>query len=418
MPSQILMYSNGGGFANLTNAAAGFTGTAGSGGISSVEPPLQTEVPLAGSISSLYVRVLTNDSAVDQSVAVRINASSQAALTATVTAGQTGVFTATGSVNVAAGDLVSIGITSGAGAGGVIYSVFSIIYTSNTPETSIQVVTNRSGGAVTISSASSAFMGLTGALWNTPNAAPTSAAWILRTAADFTYLRTYVVLNTLTTAAGNAVALYVDGADTALSASITTAGAGSTGEFLNTATTVSVAAASSISFRFSNSNTGAGASSYQVQMVQVQRNSKWSNIGVTQVAGAGLAVSSRTATLFFPLGGGGTTGMTTEGNIQATARKNFQVQNMQVNIPVNGAGTTIALRQNSSNLITLALSSGQVGIFLDSTQMQTVASTDLLNWKMDCSTAGVTGGWTLAGVTAEMASIDTIPQRTLTGVGV
>ena len=417
MPSQILMYSNGGGFANLTNAAAGFAGTAGSGGIASVEPQLQTEVPLAGSISSLYVRVLTNDSAVDQSVAVRINASSQAALTATVTAGQTGVFTATGSVNVAAGDLVSIGITSGAGAGGVIYSVFSIIYTSNTPETSVQVVTNRSGGAVTVTSASSAFMGLTGAIWSTPNAAPTSAAWILRTAASFTYLRTYVIANTLTTA-GATVALYVDGADTALSAAITTAGAGSTGEFVNTATTVSVAAGSSISFRFSNPNTGNGASSYQAVMVQVQRNSKWSNIGVTQVAGAGLAITSRTATLFFPLGGGATTGMTTEGNIQATARKNFQVQNMQVNIPVNGAGTTIAFRQNSSNLITLVLSSGQVGIFLDSTQAKTVNSTDLVNWMMDCSTAGVTGGWTLAGVTAEMASVDTIPQRTLTGVGV
>lgn len=418
MPSQILMYSNGGGFTNLTNAAAAFAGTAGSGGLASVEPPLQTEVPLAGSVSSLYVRVLTNDSAVDQSVAVRINASSQAALTATVTAGQTGVFTATGSVNVAAGDLVSIGITSGAGAGGVIYSVFSIIYTSNTPETSIQVVVNRSGGAVTIASNSSAFAGLTGALWNTPNAAPTSAAWILRTAASFTYLRTYVFLNTLTTAAGNAVALYVDGADTALSASITTAGAGSTGEFLNTATTVSVAAASSISFRFSNSNTGAGASSYQVQMVQVQRNSKWSNIGVTQVAGAGISVTTRVVSLYFPIGGGATTGQSTEGTVQALARKNFQVQNLQANVTANGAGTTIAFRQNSSNLITLVLAAGQVGIVLDSTQMQTVASTDLINWMADYNTAGGTGILTISGITAEMASIDTIPQRTLTGVGV
>lgn len=414
MPSQILMASNGGGFTAITNPAAAFLSVSGSNG--SAEAVVQVEVPQTGTVSALYVRVLANDSAVDQIVAVRIGGV-DTALTATVTAAGTGVFTGSATVAVTAGQLLSIQVTSGAGAGSVTYSIFSIIYTSNTPETSLQAVVNKAGGAVNVSSGSSAFSGLTGLIWVTPAAAPTSAAWILRTAADFTYLRTYITVNT-NTSAGATGALYVDGADTALSVAITTAGAGSTGEFVNTATTVSVAAGSSISFRFSNPNTGNGASSYSYSMIQVQRNSRWSNIGVNNITGAGLAITSQTNNLFFPLGGGGTTAQTTGGNVQVLARKNFQVQNMQVNLPVNGAGATFNLRVSAVNTISLVLSSGQVGIFLDSTQMQTVNSTDTLNWRMVCTTAGVTGGWTVAGITAEMASIDTIPQRTLVGVGV
>ena len=122
--------------------------------------------------------------------------------------------------------------------------------------------------------------------------------------------------------------------------------------------------------------------------------------------------------MFWPLGGQGTTANTSELQTQMTARGRFRTQNMQVNIPVNAGGTTVCLRINSSNAISLALASGTVGIVLDSTQGPTITSTDLLNWSIQQTAGAGGGGFTLSGITMEMASIDTIPIRTLVGAGI
>ena len=411
MPSQVLSVAHATGFTAVSNAANAFTCISGGGtGLTLPEAQVQFECPQAGTIGNLYVRVDANTSAVDQTVTIRKNgASGGVAVTVTAGVGST-TYTNANTFTVVAGDLISLNITSGAGAGSVTYTVFSVIYTINAPNLSVQVAHNRPGGAAIVQPNSSAYTPVFTAPMNSGETAVTSVAFLLRTAADFTYLRTYLSSNGASSA-GNTFALRVDGADSALSAALP---ATTTGEFLNTATTVTVNAGSSVSFRFANVNTNAGTS-YFYTLTQVQRNSPWSNIG----SNAGTAAfTSATRTMFWPLGGQGTTANTSELQTQMTARGRFRTQNMQVNIPVNAGGTTVCLRINSSNAISLALASGTVGIVLDSTQGPTITSTDLLNWSIQQTAGAGGGGFTLSGITMEMASIDTIPIRTLVGAGI
>ena len=410
MSSQLIMFSNGGAYGAVTNPAASFAGQT---ALVTSAPFVQFECPQAGTIHSLFVRVDANTSDVNQTVTIRKNGSGDANQVATITAGGTGVFVPAANTpfTVAVGDLIDIAITSGAGNNNVLYSIFSLIYTITAPNKTIQVVANKTGGALQMTSGTSNYTPLIGSLFSSGTSVQTNAGFVERETVEYTYLRTYSQTNAGTSAAW--VAISTDGADTALIATITAA---TTGEFLNTATTVSISSGSVVSFRGSNtSNTGAGTTVH-MSMVQVQRNTAWAYVGANN--GSSGVFTSATRTVFWPIAGFGTTGQTTEAITQVTARARFRTRNMQVNIPANAGGTTVCFRVNSSNAITLPLSSGQVGTFLDSTQGPSLVSTDLINFSIQCTTAGVTGGFTIAGMVIEMASIDTIPFRTLMGVGI
>lgn len=363
----------------------------------------------AGTVSKLYVRVISNGTSSNSTLTLRKNGS-DTALTVTITAGTNAVFEDTSnSVSVAAGDKLCWKSISG-GTGTLTFAIISAIYDSTTNCTARYVT---EGYGVATASATQ-FLPVCGNRSGTT----TSEANVentIKTAGSVKNAFVYVSANARTT--NTTITLRKNRADTSI---IFTYGNLETGIKEDTSNTVSFAADDELDWEITTS-TGTQTLTLQCAVCDYETttdNGVLTRGAVGSTADYSFVTGAGGLTWYYPLGAGTIESITTEADAQMKARETFDMTNLIAYTNSNSiAGNTIlCLRTNASDSsLTLTIGSSATGFFADTTHTVTLtAATDLINFKITTAITSGTLSLRQTGITTKLTGGPQNITRTMT----
>lgn len=230
----------------VLNAPSGIQWTSPFGTINGMQSNVEFTMPVAGTISNLYVNVGDNASTTDCTVTLNKNGSNTS-LAATITALTTGVFSdLTHSVSVNVGDTIQFEL--GASTVGFTQGTISCKFiSSNGSGSTVQQIAG--SGVQSNFNNTSAVQRFT--LYSDSGNISNEPYYVMPTSGTFSRLFVYVVSNAATNT--NTITLLVNGVATSL---VVSYGAGLTGVFSNLVDTVAVNTGDLIQFESSQSVTG------------------------------------------------------------------------------------------------------------------------------------------------------------------
>lgn len=350
-----------------------------------------------GVLSNLYINVITNDRG-GTTFRTR-KATANANISVSVTASTTGKFEDTSNTDaVTAGDDWHFSLAVGAGGTTFTIATVSILFAATT-NTVIKYGNPTDGTG--LSTASTTYpMGLAGVYSNT---VATEANIQLNTLVGGTLQKmgTYIVTNGRGT--NTLIRSRVNGANGNLLVTVT---ASTTGTFEDTSNSDTITAGDDINIALTT-GTGTGTILYNnIYVDYTTTNGQFHFIGMSRAGGT---INAAT-TYYSALQGSVNTG-TTEANPQMESNLAFTASKLQCYVSANTivGDSTLRLRVNTANgNQSVAITSLTTGLFSDSSNTDTIAATDLLNYS-------IAGG--AAGTSLTLHSISMLADSTVVAAG-
>ncbi len=365
-------------------------------GVSATEAQRQFRWRGAGTINRFGMWIISNGRGTDTSFFLRINGANTA-LTFTVPGGGTGYFEdAVNEVAIADGDLVSLGITSGSGAGSLVFDQHVMQFEADTG-TSVMYgcyANTALTGAVT------RYTGFTGKGGTATEAVVSGPA-----GADGTFSRlgVYVVSNSLASAT-TTLRFRKNGVN---GAQVVTIAAGATGLFEDVTNSDAVDAADLIGI--SIATVGGGGGSITIGLVTTRFVSSDGPFQIGTVMVDGNFPSSTVSSYFLCFGGQGA-GRASEAETQVDLPFRYVARGLSTRLSGNGSSVpvTVTVRKNGADTAIQATAPiATNGVFTDTADAVEFLSGDLIDFRVSPTTgdATVTVDWILL-------TLDSTPART------
>ena len=355
---------------------------------SATEANRQTKFKTAGTLSRLWVNILTNDHTASSTLRVR-KAAANGNLVCTVPSSSTGVFEdVTNSDSVAVDDLMNLQFVIGTGGTVFTCNVIRLHFTATTGHVTVfsNTSVNVSGNDVYTS-----IVGPTGGTTSENNNTTR-----IPFACTFRNIGMYVSANTRDAAV--TIRSRVNTADGAQSFSIPST---STGWFEDASNTDSIAAGDLINFK------GVTAGTTGTVTMQTKRSEILEPTGKkTLAASNGTDSQANNITNYMPISGDNTQ-IATEANEYVALGIKAKLSNLTINVTTNtvSATSTLNLRKNGANsTISVSITASTTGRFTDSTNVEKVSTTDTLNYQIITGATGSSLSWRVIGMQVQRAS--------------
>lgn len=379
---------------NTTNYAA-LGGNLGSKGTTETSEQITYRSP--GTLSSLYVLVVTNANTATSTFRTRKN-TANGNQSVSVGSTVTGVFEdLVNTDTVVAGDLLNYQGVTGATGSNLLVSQLGIIFTATTSTVKKMVCTNT--GVLSTASAT-LFSPLQGV--DSVSATEANNQYKSRVAGTVKNLQVHISANSRTTAT-----TFNSRKNTANGTLTVSVGSAATGFFEDTTHTDNIVATDLINYA-STTGTGAGTISFNNIAAEIT-TTNGSFVFLKGSSSIGLAAGATT----WQVVDGAVSNTTPESSAQNIPRMAFTAANLQIFSVANSTTTasTMVLRQNTANsTLSISITAATTGIFEDIIDTVAILATDNIDYQI---TAGATGplNYTLIGMTGTV----TAPLATNTG---
>lgn len=330
---------------------------------------------VAGTISKLYVKILTNTTSLQSAIIVRKNGA-DTALLVIIPVGTSGIFEdTTNTVSIAPTDKTTYRSSSG-GTGTFQFSVLSCIFDATT--NCVSKLVSYPFGITTAST--SLYLPVAGAVAGITTVEATCEHTIkVAGIAKNAYLSVFSNARVNDTT----FILRKNRVDTAISLNVP---AGATGPYTDTTNQISYSVDDEIDWRIA---TGSGAQTLNMGCLALE----YETTGETFIDGGTMGTSDLTigpsVTEYYTLGGGLMEGISSESDAQVVTRLDTRLKLLTVYARLNTltATSTVTLRKNGADATqTVSIASGATGYFVDTTNIDIVDPDDTVDYKV------VTGG--------------------------
>lgn len=360
----------------------------------------------AGTVSKLYVRVITNSTSANSTVTVRKNGA-DTSLTCTVTAGTTGEFEDTNSghdVTVAAGDELCYKTVSG-GTGTFTFSIMRVIFNATT--NCVNRLVSKGYGVSTASSTN--YIAIAGDRSGTTGTEANTESTLKRSC---TLKNAFVNVTANARTTNTTFTLRKNRADTAI---VITYGNVETGIKEDTSNSISYTTDDELDWKIATS-TGTQTLTFQCTAIDIETTTNNGILTAGAVGTSSEVLVTEPVTWFFPIGGGIPTAITTESQAQQKAGEAFLFRDIIINITATGMTqpSTLVLRVNGADsALTLSIPGSTLGFHANTTNTVTVAASDLVCLAITTpSTAGsVTMSVRQLSITTELADLTRVEKQ-------
>lgn len=349
----------------------------------------------AVTLSHLWARVVANATSASSSVVSRKNGV-DGNLTLSIGAGATGTFEdTTHTDSIASGDDAAIKVVAGAGGPLGIETISILVEPSSgtVVKLSNTSVTPNANGVTRV-------VRLTGWDDNTVTGSEAQTQLEFENAGTLKNLYVYVSSNARTT--DTTISVRKNGSNTGCPT--VTVGAGGTGVFEDTSTTVAVANGDDINYRWT---TLAGTQDLVATQVAIEFVTADEFTQLVCAAGsAGSTINAGLTRYSIPIGTGALS-YTTESPSQLLIRQAMTLSNLKARVRTNSlsASSTLKLRKNGAdgNQV-LTIGAGVTGWIEDTTNSDTLADGDLINYQLVTGATGTSIVVDMTGMKAEIIS--------------
>ena len=364
----------------------------------------------AGTLSSLYVRVVANSTTGSSTLRVRKNAAN-GTLVVTIGAGATGVFEDTTHTDtVAAGDELCYQTVTGAG-GTLTLAIVSVVF--NPTSSTIYSTRYTSEGYSIADSSTTAYLQIAGDR-SVPGVTEDESESTLKVAGTAKNAFLYVSANSRLN--DTIFTLRKNRTNTAISIAV---GAGTIGVFEDTSNSVSYAIDDEISWAITT-DTGTQTFGFQVLAIDFESTKDAMIVGGA-IGGTPVPDQAANLTRYCAIGGSLTV-QATEADTKQKLRFKAKLHNMTIRVEPNTvtADTTLRLRINGNNgnqLITIP--SGATGFFSDTSNSDDIQATDEINYQIITGATGTSLSLNqlaiyIASITRSLSDTTTITEASFT----